>query len=368
MKILLVEDEAALRENVSEMLALEGFDVYSAANGRDGVEMALQICPDLIVCDIAMPQMDGYEVLKTLRGHDATLATPFIFLTARVDRPDMRQGMQLGADDYITKPFSREELVAAIHARLARRQVLNEQAERHMEHIKRDLAHMVSHELRTPLMSITMVQEYLSAQLDQLSHQELAELLQIMRAGSQRLSHLVEQIVMYTQFQTGVLDCRRVHENAVITDCWTLIMSGVNLGRRFAHRHPDGLIRVQEDFPDAHVLCHFPTLSHAIGELVANALDFSAEGQEVAVYQWTEGQNVWVQVVDQGVGMPSKRIQDALRPFVQINRERQEQQGIGLGLPLTKMVVEAHGGRLQLESVPGQGTKVSISLPLAKLP
>jgi len=113
-------------------------------------------------------------------------------------------------------------------------------------------------------------------------------------------------------------------------------------------------------------LCHPPTISHAIGELIANALDFCPEGQEVAVYQWAEEPLVWVQVVDQGVGMPSERLQDALRPFVQINRERQEQQGMGLGLALAKMVIEAHGGQLYLESALGQGTKASFSLPLAE--
>jgi signal transduction histidine kinase len=225
---------------------------------------------------------------------------------------------------------------------------------------------MVSHELRTPLVSITMVQEYISSQLDQLSREELADLLSIMRGGSQRLSHLVEQMVMFTQLQTGLLDRERIHRNAVLSDSWTLVVAGINLGRRFAYRNPDAGIQTHDYAPGAQVLCHPPTISHAIGELIANALDFCPEGQEVAVYQWAEGPLVWVQVVDQGVGMPSERLQDALRPFVQINRERQEQQGMGLGLPLAKMVIEAHGGQLYLESALGQGTKASFSLPLAE--
>ncbi|MCS6836905.1 MAG: response regulator [Anaerolineae bacterium] len=366
MKILLIEDETALRENVSEMLELEGFEVYSAVDGRDGVEIALRVHPDLIVCDIAMPEMDGYQVLKTLRAYEATLATPFIFLTARTDRSDVRQGMQLGADDYITKPFSHKELMEAIHARLTRRQALDEQAKRDVERIKRELTQMVSHELRTPLVSITMVQEYISSQLDQLSREELVDLLNILRGGSQRLSHLVEQMVMFTQLQTGILDRERVHKNAVLTDSWTLVVAGINLGRRFAYRNPNLSIQAQEYAPGARVLCHPPTISHAIGELIANALDFSAEGQTINVYQWLDGQTVWVQVVDQGAGMPGERLEDALKPFVQINRERQEQQGMGLGLPLAKMVVEAHGGQLYLESALGQGTKASLSLPLAE--
>jgi len=364
MKILLIEDETALRENIVDMLTLKGFEVHSAADGREGVAKALQYAPDLIVCDIAMPEMDGYQVLKTLRTHDQTLATPFIFLTARVDRPDMRLGMQLGADDYITKPFSREELVGAIQSRLARRQALDEQSMRDVEQLKRDLTQMVSHELRTPLVSITMAQEYISSQLEQLSREELADLLGIVRSGSQRLSHLVEQMVMFTQLQSGLMDRDLIHRNAIVSDSWALVVGGVNLGRRFAYRNPQGVIQSQEYAPGALVLCHPPSLSHAIGELVANALDFSLPGRQVLVYQWVENEWVWVQVVDYGVGIPTQHLEDALRPFVQINRERQEQQGMGLGLPLTKLVVEVHGGSFYLESIPGQGTKASFNLPL----
>ncbi len=121
-RILLIEDQAAMRRNLSLMLKMEGFEVLAADNGRAGLELAQRERPDLILCDVMMPELDGYGVLANLRSDPATATIPFIFLTARSDKPDLRHGMNLGADDYLTKPAQRAEVLAAIAARLARKQ------------------------------------------------------------------------------------------------------------------------------------------------------------------------------------------------------------------------------------------------------
>jgi DNA-binding NarL/FixJ family response regulator len=124
-RILLIEDQAAMRRNLSLMLKMEGFEVLAAENGRSGLELAQREKPDLILCDVMMPELDGYGVLSSLRADAATATIPFIFLTARSDKPDLRRGMNLGADDYLTKPAQRSEVLAAIAARLARKQAEN---------------------------------------------------------------------------------------------------------------------------------------------------------------------------------------------------------------------------------------------------
>ena len=118
--LLLVEDHAPLRENLRDMLALEGFKVLTAADGRAGLEMACAQRPDLILCDIMLPGMDGYEVLAHLRRDAQTRALPFIFLTAKGTPPEIRAGMNLGADDYLPKPVSRGDLLKAVRTRLER--------------------------------------------------------------------------------------------------------------------------------------------------------------------------------------------------------------------------------------------------------
>jgi len=126
-KILLIEDDVVLRESTAELLELTGdYEIITASNGKVGIEKAFEVLPDVIVCDVMMPNIDGYGVLEELSTSDKTKFIPFIFLSAKTERADVRKGMNLGADDYITKPFSEEELITAIESRIAKSLILNE--------------------------------------------------------------------------------------------------------------------------------------------------------------------------------------------------------------------------------------------------
>ena len=124
-KILLIEDDVTVRENTAELLELSDYEVITAANGKLGIEKAKQDLPDIIVCDIMMPETDGYGVLQALSQYQDTLNIPFIFLSAKTEHKDIRKGMDLGADDYLTKPFEEEELLSAIESRLAKVAILS---------------------------------------------------------------------------------------------------------------------------------------------------------------------------------------------------------------------------------------------------
>jgi CheY-like chemotaxis protein len=126
-KILFIENDPIIRENTAELLALSNFNVLTASNGKIGVELAESEAPDIIICDIMMPELDGYGVLHSLSSNDKTKYIPFIFASAKTERTDVRKGMNLGADDYITKPFSEEELISAIESRLAKTAILKDQ-------------------------------------------------------------------------------------------------------------------------------------------------------------------------------------------------------------------------------------------------
>ena len=120
VKILIIEDEVEIRSNLVELLGLEGYDVVSADNGVTGLLGAIEHTPDLIICDVMMPELNGYDVLQALRQDPKTLTIPFLFLTALADRGDIRRGMVLGADDYLTKPFTRGDVLTAVETRLKR--------------------------------------------------------------------------------------------------------------------------------------------------------------------------------------------------------------------------------------------------------
>jgi DNA-binding response OmpR family regulator len=132
-KILLIEDDVVLRENTSELLELSNYEVLNAPNGKIGVKVAKETLPDIIVCDIMMPELDGYGVLEALTKNESTQHIPFIFLSAKTERKDVRRGMDLGADDYITKPFTEDELISAIESRLAKASILKDRREKKEE-------------------------------------------------------------------------------------------------------------------------------------------------------------------------------------------------------------------------------------------
>jgi CheY-like chemotaxis protein/CRP-like cAMP-binding protein len=123
--ILIIEDDTALRENTAELLELSGYKMLTASNGRIGIDIAKTRKPDIIVCDIMMPEVDGYGVLESLSKDPVTMHIPFIFLSAKTEHTEIRKGMDMGADDYLTKPFEEEELISAIESRLAKHQILS---------------------------------------------------------------------------------------------------------------------------------------------------------------------------------------------------------------------------------------------------
>jgi DNA-binding response OmpR family regulator len=146
-KILLIEDNEDLREITAELLGLSNYQVLTAANGKEGVEKALSAAPDLILCDIMMPELDGYGVFHVLQHNPATQQTPFIFLTAKTDPKDMRKGMSLGADDYIIKPFDPTDLLNTIENRLRRMELMKSGAGQHFEGINANMGTSGTEEL-----------------------------------------------------------------------------------------------------------------------------------------------------------------------------------------------------------------------------
>lgn len=150
-KILLIEDDPVVQTLIVKLLQAEGFEAIAAINGEEGLEVAYQVLPDLILCDVMMPVCDGYEVLRRLNENPITASIPFIFLTAKAEQAERRQGMNLGADDYLSKPFRREELLRAITARLAKRQAIVEPYQVEMQRAVATLEHMMYHDTVTQL-------------------------------------------------------------------------------------------------------------------------------------------------------------------------------------------------------------------------
>lgn len=215
-KILVIEDETILREEIVEWLTLEDYDVVSAANGAAGVEAALLHVPDLVVCDILMPQVDGYDVLLEIRTHPTTVGIPFIFLTAKAAQDEIRKGMDLGADDYITKPFTRLTLLHAIEARLAKKKLqvqVQQQAINQLqqaltqvnEHniLKAKLLSMFSHDFANSLTSVLMICGLLRNHIDLMDVNRRQTQLTRIESSVHLLLHMLDDLFVIAQIEAG---------------------------------------------------------------------------------------------------------------------------------------------------------------------
>src|SRR5712675_1482658 len=208
-KILVIDDEEWLREMVQLALRQKGFEVVQAQNGAVGVELARREMPDLVLCDVNMERMDGYLTLSALRSEAITAAIPFILMTGLADNAGMRHGMELGADDYLPKPFTIDALYAAVDARLRKAQALRDEAEKKLADLRDNISLMLPHELRTPLNGILAYGEILTTDAASLQPGEIAEMGQVIAESGKRLERLIENFLIYSQIELMGTDPQR---------------------------------------------------------------------------------------------------------------------------------------------------------------
>src|ERR1043165_1233245 len=209
-RILVIDDEQWLREMVHMALEQKGFEVLEAENGAAGIEAARKTLPDLILCAVNMEKVDGYLTLSSLRSEPATAAVPFILMTGLADHAGMRHGMELGADDYLPKPFTIDALYAAVEARLKKAQTVREEAERKLADLRDNISMMLPHELRTPLNGILAYGEILTTDAETLSGREVAEMGQVIHESGKRLQRLIENFLIYAQLELLGTDSQKV--------------------------------------------------------------------------------------------------------------------------------------------------------------
>jgi DNA-binding response OmpR family regulator len=200
-KILVIEDEPMVRSSLVELLEAEKFTTFSAIDGFEGVQLAQEQIPDLILCDVMMPDLDGYDVLQMLRKEPETATIPFIFLTAKAALKEVRQGMNLGADDYLTKPFSRSELLQAISVRLEKRDAQLQSVERQLNGLQESLTHAIPETLLNPIAEITQTASLLMQDAATISADDIARLGLHVRSQSQFLDRAIQNFLLYIHLE-----------------------------------------------------------------------------------------------------------------------------------------------------------------------
>jgi two-component system sensor histidine kinase/response regulator len=363
-RVLIIDDDLEMRDQIAATLLGAYYETHTAIDGRDGVNKALHTPPDLIVCDMMMPNMNGQEVLTELRAHPETAAVPFIFLTAVDERSRVRESMNLGADDYLFKPFLPNDLLTAVSTRLKQRQRVMESAEQQLEGLKLRLARMITHELRTPLSLIVSTLGVLSMDGVNLSPDEMGDMIGTMTNGASRLSHCIEQMVFVTYLTTNTFTPQAVAEHGLPVSTTELIGGAIKMANQFTVRPASNVsVKWAETSDDLLVRCEPGALKQALAEIISNAMTFSPADGTVRILCKQDGNDARITVTDSGPGIPEGQLKEALSWFGQVNREFYEQQGMGLGLPLANQLVALHGGTMEIRSVVNKGTRVIVTLP-----
>jgi signal transduction histidine kinase len=318
--------------------------------------------------------MNGYELYEAIRARPEWVAIPFIFLSAMGEKSDVRAGKQLGADDYIVKPFEEEDLLIAVGAKLRRSAQLQAIQEQETSSLKHAILTMLNHEFRTPLTLVTSYTEMISENGSDADAAEFQEFLRGIRKGSDRLRRLVEDFIFLVELETG--EARKIYEwrRAPIADLAKLIEGAVEPYRQVAaSRGLKLVVDVPQDLPP--ILADSDYLENALRRLMDNACKFSRQGAiRITAGVGDNGPTpdpqpptpvVRIAVSDEGIGIAPEELPRIFDMFYQSNRARLEQQGSGSGLAIVKNIVTMHGGHVEVESRPGVGSTFTIVLPVA---
>jgi signal transduction histidine kinase len=362
-RILVVDDEPNIVDLVTMYLEREGYRVESAYDGAQALEQIQVHEPALVVLDLMLPEVDGFEVCRQTRVKSDV---PIIMLTARDDDVDKIVGLELGADDYLTKPFDEEDLLVAVRAKLARWEQLRRQRSEQIADLKRTILTTLSHEFRTPLTYVITYAELLGQDQEQIAPEDFRQFMQGIRKGADRLNRLVEDFITLVELETGEGESVYLFRRQWLKDTSAWL-------RRIGEQHRPAaeaqglalIMQVPEDLPP--LLADEIYLSDAIGRLLENAIKFSKPTSEWVRFT-AEANDTWLRIAiqDQGIGIREEARASLFNVFHQIDRAKQEQQGTGSGLAICKGVVELHGGRVIVESEYGVGSTFTVEVPFSR--
>lgn len=361
-KILVIEDTKNVRENICEILETENYEVFAAENGQSGVEMSKNVQPDLVLCDIMMPGMDGYGVLTEMRKELVTSTVPFIFLTAKNTRENQRLGMELGADDYITKPFTVEDLLNSVSTRLKRAEEFKEESEQKLNELTKNLGAPITQVIAEPLRAILGFSKMLMTEYNGMEKFEMAEFNSLIYKAGMKLNTVVKKSFMFYSLQSLAFDKDNLDKlkTESTTDIKTLTENIIKEMALNAKRQDDFMVNIENTslaIPSKYFL-------EIVHELIENAILFSPKRSVIRVVGGVEDGQFALTIRDEGMGLTSDQI-SRIGAFQKFNQDLGENSGVGLGLINTKSILQLFNGNLVIKSTLGIETTVRITLPLA---
>jgi len=379
--ILIVDDNSVSIRMLVHVLKKKDYDIAISRNGCQAINMLEDIHPDLILLDIMMPDLDGFKVCRTLKDNPRTREIPVIFLTAKEETEDLVQAFELGAVDYVTKPFNGLELLARVQthldlkfARDTQRELLiqleenlkeikekNEKLEE-LNKIKNEFLGMAAHDLRNPLGVIQVTSEYLLLlDLNNNMSEEQIDLLREINTSSEYMRDMLNELLDITAIESGQLKLE-----IKVEDYIKFLKHIIKLNKPLADRKEISLkLNVKDIIPP--ISFDRNKITQVLNNLITNAIKFSWPDTEISIEVRKEDDFIVTGIIDQGQGIPFDEISNIFKPFQKTSvKATAGERSTGLGLAITKKIVEGHGGKISVESTVGKGTKFYFTLPAVR--
>jgi len=350
-KILIVEDNQVIRQELLDVMEMEDYQVVEAKDGDEGIKLAKEKLPDIIVSDMLMPNKNGLEMMKEIKSNPFTENIPFIFLSALSDKEYIRNTLDLGAEDYLTKPISTEDLLLAIKLKLRD----SKKSEERLNKLRMNVLKSIPHELRTPLNSILGFSYLIKTDNDRLTKDEIKEFAEHINESGNRVLHLIENYLIYIKLRTistnnrSIIELKDNYCECISDVIKTKINDLSDNKNRFILEIEDQLISIKQE--------HFDVL---LREIISNAIKFSDNDGIIKISTKKENKKLILTVENKSNGITQEQISE-IGAFMQFNRGIQEQQGIGIGLAIVKLIAIIYNLDFKVESELKKFFRVNIS-------
>lgn len=361
-KVLLVDDIPMNLQILGTMLDHDSLELYYSNSGIEALKILEQLKPDLILLDITMPDMDGYEVCKRIKNHQETEDIPVIFITANSLIDDIVKGFKVGAIDYITKPFNSQELISRVftHLELKRsRDIIKTQNQKlqDLNATKDKFFSILAHDLKNPFNALLGFSELLYKRFDTLTDESKKEFITFLYHSSKKGYNLLTNLLEWGRSQSGHIELKQE-----IVDIGILVEDTIDLFHFNAEKkdiHLENKIPVETLlFADRHMT------ETIIRNLISNAIKFTSQEGKVSIYHELETSFSRISVKDSGIGISEENQKKLFRIDTTITTSGTElESGTGLGLILCKEFIEKHGGTISCTSDEGKGSTFSFTLP-----
>lgn len=374
-KILIVDDIPKNIQVLGNILMAENYQLSYSQNGKEALAAVKQNEFDLILLDIMMPVLDGYEACRQLKSDPKTKNIPIIFLTAKVEKESVVKGLKLGAVDYVTKPFNADELLARVRTHLSLKdkteqlqsmnQILEQKVSERtaqlkeanvklstLEKAKSEFLTIISHEIRTPLNGISGFADIL---LDSLASTEHEEFIKYLKTSSDRLVRFSEMALLITQ-----LNAEKYTVEMIPMNLEKIILSALEeLQEKLDVKN----INIEKDFTkDITIITNYDLIQKSLVNILENSIDYSPENGQIFINTLIDNEAIVIEVCDQGPGFSESAISKLFEYF--FIDDVMHSEGLGLGLAAVKLVMDSHSGSISIQNREESGAQVRLSFPL----